>query len=157
MIEVGSPCEPVHMITTSLSGMFSAWSMLTIRLSGNVQVTQLARHLHVIDHAGADEGHLAPVALGDVGHLLHARDERGKAGDDDASFGFAEDLVKGAVDDALGGRPAGALGVGRIGQQCQHAALRELGQLGVIRSASCPPACGRTCNRLSARSAQPAW
>ena len=54
-----------------------------------------------------------------VAHLLHAGDQGGKTGDDDAAGCSAEDLIEGRIDHPLGRRPTALIGVGRVGQQRQ--------------------------------------
>ena len=73
----------------------------------------------------AGDGEPAAVQVGDLDGLLHAVDVRGEAGDDHASLGLGEDLVERLADEALGGRGAGRLGVGGVGEQRQHALLPE--------------------------------
>ena len=98
----------------------------------NLQVAQVAGHLGVLDHAGTDERQLASVAIGGFSRLLHTRDQRGERADQDAALGQAEDLVEGAIDHRLGGRPTGIVGVGRVGQQRQNPPAPQLPQLAEI-------------------------
>ncbi len=69
---------------------------------------------------------------GGIGHLLDARDQRGKRADEDAAFGFAEDLREGGIDHAFRRGGAGLIGIGGVRHQRQHAAPAKFGQLGKI-------------------------
>ena len=157
-MEVGSPCEPVHISTTSLSGMFSAWSRRTSRFFGDIQVAQLAGHLGVIDHAGADKGHLAAVAL-----RRHwppaacARSARRKLAMMMRPGGFAEDLLE--APHRSPARRASSRGARRWSNRPAAPARRAAKTRPAWRnrSASYPPGCGRTCNRRSGRSARPGF
>jgi hypothetical protein len=53
---------------------------------GNVQHPQVARNVHVAVHAVPSDSHPAPIALGNIGNLLNARDERSEGRHDDAPF-----------------------------------------------------------------------
>ncbi len=99
---------------------------------GDVEIAQLAGHLGVFDHAPAGDGDLALVSLGHIHHLLDARDQRRKGGDDQPARRFAHDLVKGIVQHRLRRGRAGLVGVGAVREQRQHAPLAELGQLGLV-------------------------
>jgi len=99
----------------------------------NFEIIELLGYFCIVDHAGTGKGHFPPIAFGCFSHLLHTRDQRSKAGDDDAAFGFAEDLVEGGIHHSFGGCPPGAFCVGRISQKSQHTAALEFSQLGIIR------------------------
>ncbi len=58
--------------------------------------------------------------------------KRRKRADEDAAFGFAEDLREGRVDHAFRRGGAGLIGIGGIRHQGQHAAPAKFGQLGKI-------------------------
>ena len=101
---------------------------------GSVQVSQLQGHLGVVGHAAAAHCHLAAVLHRQVDDLLDAVEVGGEGGDDDALFVRPAEQVRKALGHLLlGGGEAGALGVGGIAQQRQHAlgaVLREGGQVG---------------------------
>jgi hypothetical protein len=59
----------------------------------NIQIAQFAGHLGIVDHAGAYKSQPAVVTHSSIDHLLHARNQRGKAGQDNAPAGILEDLV----------------------------------------------------------------
>ncbi len=97
------------------------------------QVAKILCDLYVFHHAGAHEGDFTVVFDSRVDHLLHPRDERGETGNDDAPLSPAEDFIQRVAHNLFRWRPARAGGVGRVGNQSQHAALRELCQFGIIR------------------------
>ncbi len=68
---------------------------------GYFQVSQLASHPHVLNHRPPGDGHPSFVAHGAVDHLLDARDQRGKGGDDDPPARSLKDLVKSGVNHPL--------------------------------------------------------
>ncbi len=126
--DIGSPCEPVEISTTSPGGISSASRRLDQEAAGHPQVAEFARDAHVADHGPAHEGDLAPVLDGGVEHLLDPVHVRGEAGHDDALGGVAEDLVEDRRDVALRGHHAGYLGVGRVGHQQVDALGAEPGE-----------------------------
>ena len=69
--DIGSPCDPVEISTTSPGGISSASRRSIEQPAGHVQVAELAGDAHVADHGPADEGDLAPVLGRRVEHLLH--------------------------------------------------------------------------------------
>ena len=103
------------------------------QIFGDIHVSQLAGDLDVIHHARPHQGQFAVMRLGSIRHLLDTADQRGKTGDDDPAGSFAEDLIQRSVHHPFGGCPAGTFGIGGIRQQCQHAALGKLSQLGIVR------------------------
>ena len=95
---------------------------------GNFDVAQVLRNLGALHHGAADDGHLAAMLAGQVEGDADAVDGRGEAGEEELLFGVRKDLVEAGNDGALAGRVAGALNVGRVLQQGQHAALAVLGK-----------------------------
>src|SRR5712692_226550 len=88
---------------------------------GNPQIFQRVRDLHVVDHAPANEGHLTPHALGDVDHLLNAVNRRRKARQNHAPRRRAAQLFDARHNRELRRRKSGALHVGRVAEQREHA------------------------------------
>ncbi len=89
------------------------------------EVAEVAGDAHVAHHRAADVGDLAVVGDGGVEHLLHPVHVGGEAGHDDPLLGVAEDLVDDGGDRLLGGREAGRLGVGRVGEEEVDTLLAE--------------------------------
>ena len=108
---------------------------------GNVD-QHASRHLHVaqlhgggndIDHAPPRDGDLAPVAGADVNDLLDAVDVGGEGGNDDALLRVhGEDHLQRLAHLLLGGGMPGALGVGGLAHQHQHAVPSQLAQPGDV-------------------------
>ena len=73
---MGSPWEPVAMMTTCSGGSPSTSSRPISMPGGMSKIAQFAGHLGVLDHAPAGDGDLAIVSLRHVHHLLDARDQR---------------------------------------------------------------------------------
>src|SRR5438132_335759 len=65
---------------------------------GNVQVSKLYRHLHVVDHTASNHGDHALVAHGGIDNLLYSRDERGEGSDEDTPGGIGKDFVERVID-----------------------------------------------------------
>ena len=103
---------------------------------GNVHIPQLGGHLHGVLHGAAGDRHLAAVPGRHVDDLLDAVHIRGEGGDDDALLAAAEQGVKGVAHAALALGKAGALHVGGVGQQGQHALLAQLPQAAQIHHAA---------------------
>ena len=93
--------------------------------AGHREVAQVAGDAHVAHHRAADVGDLAVLGDRGVEHLLHPVHVGGEAGDDDALLRLAEDLVDDRGDRLLGGREAGGLGVGGVGEEQVDALLAE--------------------------------
>ena len=55
----GSPCEPVQMQTTSCAGIAADVAVADLHAGRDPQVAEPLRDLRVLDHAAADERHLA--------------------------------------------------------------------------------------------------
>ena len=85
------------------------------------EIAVLHRDARNIEHAPADETHLAAVARGGVHRLLQTRNVGSEHRDDDAAFGASEDVSERLAHHAFRKRVAGNLGVGRVGTQQQHA------------------------------------
>ena len=103
---------------------------------GNVHISQLGGHLHGVLHGAAGDRHLAAVPGRHVDDLLDAVHIGGEGGDDDALLAAAEQGVKGVAHAALALGKAGALHVGGVGQQGQHALLAQLPQAAQIHHAA---------------------
>ncbi len=103
---------------------------------GDVHIAQLGGHLHGVLHAAAGDRHLAAIAGGHVDDLLDAVHVGGEGGDDDALLAAPEQGVKGGAHAALAAGIAGALHVGGVGQQGQHALLAQLAQPGQVDHAA---------------------
>ena len=100
---------------------------------GHRQVAQLRRHRHVADHALAEERDAAPVAGGQVEHLLDAMDVRGEGGDQDAPRRSGEAAGERRADLGLGSRAPGPAHIGRVRAEREHPALPQRGELRVVR------------------------
>ena len=72
----------------------------------HVDVTEIARHVHVAAHRAADDDHLAAGVDTDVDRLLHPVDVRREARDEDAPAAHRDDLAERLADDALRAREA---------------------------------------------------
>ncbi len=88
---------------------------------GNAQAVHAVGDFDVIDHAAADEGDFAAGRGGDVHDLLDARDRRGEAGDDHFARRRAREFLDARTDVSLRRRVAGALDVGAVAEQREHA------------------------------------
>ncbi len=99
---------------------------------GDVEVAQLAGHFGVVGHRPPGDRDLTVVLYRHVHDLLDAGDERRKGRHNHAPWGVPHHLVKGIVQHCLRRSVARTIGVGAVGEQHQHAAAAELGQLGVI-------------------------
>ena len=108
--------------------------MLADQLAGrDDEVAVLHRDTRYVEHAPADETHLAAVARGGVHRLLQARNIRSEHRDDDAAFGARENICECLADHAFGECVPGDLGVGRVGAEQQRALVavaRERGDVG---------------------------
>ena len=103
------------------------------QVGGQFQVAQPLGNLHIVAHRPAGDRQFAPVFGRRIPYLLNTRNQRGKAGHNHPPLRLAEQIVEGGGNHLFRRRPAGTLSVGAVGQQSQHAALRELGQLGKVR------------------------
>ncbi len=102
-----------------------------------MQVAQFQRHLRIVHHTAARYGHFPAGLYRKIDQLLDPVKVGGKCRYDHALFsGTAEQRLYACAHLLLGGRKAGPLGVGRIGQQRQHAALSVLGDRNKIRRAA---------------------
>ena len=97
---------------------------------GNAQAVHAVRDLDVIDHAAADESDFAADGGGDVHDLLDARDRRCEAGDDHFARRRAREFLDARADGPLRRRVAGALDVGAVAEQREHA-FRAVAREGV--------------------------
>src|SRR5947209_384218 len=95
---------------------------------GHVDVAEVLRDLSGLIHAAADERDLAAVLVGHFHRELDAMDGRGKAGDEEALLGRAEDVFKARADSTLARRVPGALDVGGILKEREDAALAVVGE-----------------------------
>ena len=98
------------------------------RVLGHLHVAQLRGDLHDVLHAPAGDGHLPPAGGGGVQHLLDAVDVAGEGGDDDALLAAGELPLEGLAHHPLAHGVAGALHVGGVRQQRQHALLAQLAE-----------------------------
>ena len=87
----------------------------------------------VLAHRAADQRDLPVERRRRVDHLLHAMDVRGEARDDDPALGSREDLFQMWSDHALRRGETGAVRVGRVAAEEQHALAAELGQTLYVR------------------------
>jgi hypothetical protein len=94
----------------------------------DVDVAQVLRNLGTLHHGAADDGDLAAVRARQFHRNADAVDGGREAGEEQLLFGPREDLVEAGNDGALAGRVAGAVDVGRVLQERQHAALAVLGK-----------------------------
>ena len=93
----------------------------------NLDVAEFVRNADDIDHRPALDDHLSAVLVSGVDDLLHTVHIRRKGRDDDAVLlVFRKNEVKGATHGLLGHGKARADCVGRIAENCEHAALSEL-------------------------------
>ena len=90
---------------------------------GNAQLVEAVRDLDVVHHAAPDEPDLAPHAARDIDHLLNAVHRAREARDDNFFGRRAEKLFEAHHHRALGGREAGALDVGAVAEEREHALL----------------------------------
>ena len=99
---------------------------------GDAHITQFHRHLHSVLHAPAGDGDFPPVLGGHGDDLLNAVHIGGEGGDDDAALAPPEQGVEGGAHAALALGKAGALHIGGVAQQGQHALLSQLSQAGEV-------------------------
>src|ERR1044071_4461299 len=90
-------------------------------ITRQMKIAQLRRDLAIANHAPPTQYHAPATALGNIDHLLDARDARGKSRDQHFAGALLHDLLEIGPDLALGRRVARALDVGRVGHQEQHA------------------------------------
>lgn len=91
-----------------------------------------AGRFHIFSHAVTRDRQLAVIAHRQVSHLLDARDVRCKGGNDDAVFGFPEDVIEGFIDDTFGRRPARSFCVGAVTHQQDDSPLGEFPKPGIV-------------------------
>ncbi len=126
--DIGSPWVP-EISTVTFAGAEPITSCGRIRTpSGIVSSPSECAISEILRHAAAHDGHLAPEFFGNIQDLLDAVNRRAEAGDDDAPLGAVEDVLEPRPHGALGFRVPGAIGIGRVRQQQQHAALAVIGQ-----------------------------
>ena len=94
----GSPCDPVQMQTTSWAGKLRTSLSRICTPAGMPQVAEPLRDLRVLDHAAADERHLAIELRREIDEDLHPVDARREHRDDDLALRAGEDLLE-RVDD----------------------------------------------------------
>ena len=105
---------------------------------GDLDVAQLARNVHVIDHGTSGEGYLSAVLLGAVQDLLDTADIRSEGRDDDAAAARLHKEIVKAVGYLLFGRGiTGTLGVGGIGKQREYALIAQLSKTAQVDHAAC--------------------
>ena len=80
------------------------------------------------NHAAADQCHFAAELVGQMQNLLQPMNRRTEAGDEQTVLGAVENIFETRADGAFGIRIARPVGVGRIGEQQQHAALAVVGE-----------------------------
>ena len=102
-------------------------------LLGDVQLADLHGHPAHVDHAPPDEAHPPAVADGVVNDHLHAVDVAGEHGHDHTALGVPKQVLEGGADLDLAHGVAGALHVGGLAQQGQHALLAQGGEGSQIR------------------------
>src|ERR1700682_6239801 len=86
-----------------------------------VQVTQLNGHLHIIDHATANQGHKAIIAYSGIYYLLYTRDQGCKGRNDDTPGCVGKDFIERVIDDTLGWRVTRRLHARAITHHYQYA------------------------------------
>ena len=106
-LALGSSCHDDHLVGRQAIDVLQAHQ----HILRDIEIAQLAGNLGVLDHTPAGNGDLAPVLPCDVHHLLDARDQRGKGGDDQPPWRFAHDLVKSIVQYGLRWRRPGLVSV----------------------------------------------
>ena len=136
------------MITMRSSGKSSISRGPTSMPVGDLDVPERAADADVLAHRAPDQRDLAIERGGGVDDLLDAVDVRGEAGHDDPSLGSAAKTSSrcGPTTDSDGEKP-GAVGVGRVAAEQQHALAAELGQARDVGRRRRRPASGRTCSR----------
>ncbi len=95
---------------------------------GDREQAEVVRDLGGVVHAAAEERDLAAVLLREIQNLLQAVDRRAEAGDHQAARRAHEQIFQARADGAFAFGVAGAVDVGRIRHQQQHAALAVFGQ-----------------------------
>lgn len=93
---------------------------------GRVHVPGGLRGLRVLDHRAAFHDHPAALAVGKIEDVLDAVDLRGEGRQEDPAPAALDDLLEVAGDLGLARRVARALGVGRVGDEQQHAVFARL-------------------------------
>ncbi|MBA7642118.1 hypothetical protein ES703_49804 [subsurface metagenome] len=83
----------------------------------SLNITELQRHAYRIIHAASDNENTPPVLGSRINHLLDARYQRGKGGDDHSPRGITHDMVQGLSDHLLRRRVAGKLGICGVGKK----------------------------------------
>ena len=99
---------------------------------GHLHIAQLRGHPHNVLHGPACDGYLAPVGGGGVQYLLDAVDVGGEGGDDNPLLAALELTHEGLAHRPLAEGVAGALHVGGVGAEGQHAPLAQLAQPGQV-------------------------
>ncbi len=99
---------------------------------GDLCIAQLRGHLQGVFHAPAGDGDFSPVAGGHVDDLLDAVHVGGEGCDDDALLTAPEEGVEAVAHGPLRTGVAGALHVGGVAQQGQHALFAQLPQAGQV-------------------------
>ena len=94
----------------------------------DAQIAEPLRNLGVLDHAAAEERHLAIELRGEIDEDLHPVDARRERGDDQASRRAREDLLERLDDFALRSGEAAAVDVRAVGKQREDAGRAELGE-----------------------------
>ena len=107
-----------------------------VQAVGNVDVAEVLRNLGALHHGAADDGDFAAMLAGQVESNADAVDGRREAGEEKLLLGLRENFVKPWNDGALAGCVAGALDIGRVLQQSQHAALAVFGEGVQVESVS---------------------
>src|SRR5260370_1455810 len=70
---------------------------------GNVQVSQVYCHLHVVDHTASNKRHHTLITNGGIDNLLDAVEQGCKSGDDNTSRSVRKNFIERLVDDSLRG------------------------------------------------------
>ena len=99
---------------------------------GHLHIAQGGGDLHDVLHGPPGDGHLPAKGRRGVQHLLDAVDVGGEGGDDDALIAGLELPHEGLAHGALAHGVAGALHVGGVGTQRQHALLAQLAEAGQV-------------------------
>ena len=95
------------------------------RSLGRGQIAKFHSDVRDVDHAAAEDRHLAAVAHGGVDDLLDARDVRGEGRDDDAPACAPKYAVEGDADGRFARYRLCALGVRAVGKHEQHALVAD--------------------------------
>ena len=98
-----------------------------------MDIAELQRDIHDVDHAAAQHGYLALVAHGRVNDLLDAMHVRGERSHDDTAARLVERTVEGRAHRALRRRMTLALRIRRIRHHHEHALVAEVGEAAEIR------------------------